>query len=249
MKLFGDYHTHTIYSHGTGTIEENVKVAIKKGLKEIAICDHGPGHFLYGVKKKNIPLMREEILRLNDKYYKDDINILLGVEANLIGFEGMIDMDEELIELTDILLLGYHYGIIPASFGDGIGFYIKNPLTKFPGIGKEESMELNTLAFIKAINKYPIDFITHPGAKVKLDIKELAREAAKVGTALEINAKHGELSVESIKIAMEEDVEFIVNSDAHTPEDVGNISKSLDRIKRANLPISRIKNIIKQEEN
>lgn len=243
MKLFGDYHTHTVYSHGKGSIEDNVKVAIKKGLKEIAICDHGPGHFLYGVKKKNIPLMKEEILRLNDKYSKEGINILLGVEANLIGFDGMIDMDEKLIGYTDILLLGYHYGVIPASFGDGIGLYIKNPLTKLSGYGKEKSIELNTLAFIKAINKYPIDFITHPGAKVKLHIKELAKEAKKVGTALEINAKHGELSVESIKIAMEEDVDFIVNSDAHLPEDVGNIEKSLERIKNAGLALNKIKNI------
>nr|WP_300001888.1 PHP domain-containing protein [Tissierella sp.] len=243
MRLFGDYHTHTIYSHGKGNIEDNVKIAIKKGLKEIAICDHGPGHFLYGVKKKNIPLMKEEILRLNDKYAKDDITILLGVEANLIGFQGMIDMDDALIKHTDILLLGYHYGVIPASFGDGIGLYIKNPLSKISGLGREKSLELNTLAFIKAVNKYPIDFITHPGAKVKLDIKELARACGKVGTALEINAKHGELSIESIKIAMEEDVEFIVNSDAHTPYDVANIGKSLERIKDAHLPLNRIKNI------
>lgn len=243
MILIGDYHTHTVYSHGKSSIEDNVKVAISKGLKEIAICDHGPGHFLYGVKKKNIPLMKEEILRLNDKYSKDGINILLGVESNIISFDGMIDMDEKLIKHTDILLLGYHYGIVPASVVDGIGFYIKNPLAKFSGLGKEKSIELNTLAFIKAINKYPIDFITHPGAKVKLDIKELAREAKKVGTALEINAKHGELSVENIKLAMREGVEFIVNSDAHIASDVGNIEKSLERVEESGLSLDMIKNI------
>src|SRR5699024_7873032 len=151
------------------------------------------------------------------------IRVLLGVEANLIGFEGNIDMDDELIKLTDILLLGYHYGVVPHSFSDGIGLYIKNPLTKLLSIGRESNLEVNTRAFVKAINNFPIDLITHPGAKVSLDIKTLAREAAKVGTALEINSKHGQLSVENIKIAMEEgDVEFMVNSDAHRPEDVGN---------------------------
>ena len=33
MQILADYHTHTIYSHGKGTIEENVKVAISKGIK------------------------------------------------------------------------------------------------------------------------------------------------------------------------------------------------------------------------
>ena len=54
IKLFADYHTHTIYSHGTGTIIDNVMIARKKGLKEIAITDHGLRHFTYGVKRRSL---------------------------------------------------------------------------------------------------------------------------------------------------------------------------------------------------
>ena len=43
-RLKFDWHTHTVYSHGKGTIEDNVKVAIEKNLTSIAITDHGPGH-------------------------------------------------------------------------------------------------------------------------------------------------------------------------------------------------------------
>lgn len=244
MKLFGDYHTHTIYSHGTGTIRDNVDAAIKKGLKEIAICDHGPGHYLYGVKKVNLPIMREEINRLNEEYSGKGIKILLGVEANITGFDGTIDMDDELIKLTDILLVGYHYGVTPSSFKGGLALYVMNPITKVLPIGRKRALELNTNAFVKAINKYPITFITHPGSKAPVDIRELARATHKVGTALEINSKHSQLSIESIKIAMEEDVEFVVNSDAHTPNDVGNVELALDRAKAAGLPMNRIRNII-----
>lgn len=243
MNLIGDYHTHTIYSHGTGTIRDNVEEAIKKGLKEIAICDHGPGHYLYGVKKKSFPLMREEIDKLNEEFAPKGIKILLGVEANLTGYDGSIDIDDKLINQIDILLLGYHYGVTPRTIYDGFGMYIGNPLSKVLPIGRERLIEINTRAFVKAINNYKIEFITHPGSKAKVDIQILAREAAKVGTALEINSKHSQLSVESIKIAMKENVDFVVNSDAHRPEDVGNVEESLKRAKEANLPLERIRNI------
>lgn len=243
MQLTGDYHTHTIYSHGTGTIRDNVEVALNKGLKEIAICDHGPGHYLYGVKKEKLPIMREEIDRLNEEFIPKGIKILLGVEANLVGYDGSIDMDDNLIKLTDILLLGYHYGVTPNSIDDFLGMYIRNPISKVLPIGRKSLLELTTKAFIKAINKYPIDIITHPGSKAKLDIKTLAREAGKVGTALEINSKHSQLSIENIMIASKEDVEFVVNSDAHKPDDVGNVEESLRRASVANLPVDKIRNI------
>ena len=39
MQILADYHTHTKYSHGKGTIEENVLEAISKGIKTIGISD------------------------------------------------------------------------------------------------------------------------------------------------------------------------------------------------------------------
>jgi predicted metal-dependent phosphoesterase TrpH len=35
--LVADYHTHTRYSHGKGTILENVEAARKKGLKKLPL--------------------------------------------------------------------------------------------------------------------------------------------------------------------------------------------------------------------
>ena len=37
-KLIADYHTHTIYSHGEGTILENVEAARKKEVEEDCYC-------------------------------------------------------------------------------------------------------------------------------------------------------------------------------------------------------------------
>ena len=48
MEILADYHTHTVYSHGKGSIEDNVKVAISKGIKTIGISDHGYKNVAYG---------------------------------------------------------------------------------------------------------------------------------------------------------------------------------------------------------
>ena len=47
MILTGDYHTHTQYSHGKNTVEENAKQAKELGLQEIGICDHGFSHTVF----------------------------------------------------------------------------------------------------------------------------------------------------------------------------------------------------------
>ena len=99
MVIFGDYHTHTIYSggrfnvkHATGTILENAMMAKQKGLKQIAITEHGFSHKLYGVKRKNIDKMRKEI---DEAKKTTGIDILLGIEANIISSEGDVDLTDE----------------------------------------------------------------------------------------------------------------------------------------------------------
>ncbi len=244
MKIIGDYHTHTIYSHGKGTIRDNVEEAFKKGLKEIAICDHGPGHFTYGIKREDIGKMRKEIDELNKEFQPKGLKILLGVEANIIRYDGTIDVNDEIIGFLDILLLGYHFGALPGTFKDGYKLYILNFLSKRIPKMRKKVMDMNTSALIKAMDRYPIDIITHPGSKVYVDIKRLARKAKEKDIALEINSSHSHLTVEEIELALEEDVYFYINSDAHSPENVGNLENGIERALKGKVPVERIKNII-----
>ncbi|GFP36073.1 putative hydrolase, partial [Candidatus Hakubella thermalkaliphila] len=46
MQAITDLHTHTVYSHGKGTVEDIVRVAMRRGLQAVGIADHGPSHFL-----------------------------------------------------------------------------------------------------------------------------------------------------------------------------------------------------------
>lgn len=128
-----DHHTHTVYSHGKGSIEDNVKVAVSKGLKSIAITDHGPGHMTYGLKMSKVPEMRAEMDRLKSIY--SDIDILLGVEANTMRVSPFLDVDEDEKEQFDIILAGYHYGITKAGM-------IQNYISDHTGLFKGSSSTL-----------------------------------------------------------------------------------------------------------
>jgi len=64
MAIIADYHTHTKFSrhgHGKSTIEENVRVAFEKGLRQVGISDHGFNQKMYGVRRKDIGKVKQEI--------------------------------------------------------------------------------------------------------------------------------------------------------------------------------------------
>jgi putative hydrolase len=243
MQIYADYHTHTIYSHGKGTIRENVDAAVKKGLKKIAITDHGSGHLTYGVRSRELVQMRKEIDGLKKEY--KNIEILLGVEANLVSLDGDIDVTEKDRELLDILLVGFHNGAAPRNLRSAGRLYLRNYASKLILPMKKSCAEINTEAMIKAVNRYKVDIVTHPGAKIPYNIQGLAEAAAKRGTALEINSSHGNMSVEYVKIAMKENVSFVIDSDAHTPGRVGDFTKGIKIAQEAGLDAARVINAIK----
>ncbi len=239
-NIVADYHTHTIYSHGKGTILDNVEAARKKRLKKIAITDHGFSHIGFGLARGNLPKIKDEIKRLNDRF--GDMEILLGIESNLVGMDGEIDIPEDMLDSFDIILMGFHKAVWPHSLKDGWDLLARNALAAImPGMS-EQLRHQNTMAIIRAIERYPIDIITHPGAKIDIDTKELARAAVKKNVALEINASHGFMTVEYAKIALNEGALIVISSDAHTPDRVGVMDKGFEVAKAAGIPPERIIN-------
>ena len=241
MRIQADFHTHTHFSDGKGTIEENVLAARAKGLKKIAITDHGPGHLGFGIKRHQIQEMREVVDLLNKKY--EDIEILLGLEANILNEDGDIDVDDSLLIYLDILLAGYHFGSKPSKLFRDLMFHSNNWLKDTSSKIYQRALEANTKAFVNAMRRHNIDIITHPGAKGPLDIDMVAKVAEETRTALEISAsRHAYLTTEDIIIAKKYKIDFTVNSDAHTPEGIGIVEGGLVRAEAAGVPIETLLN-------
>ncbi len=76
-------HTHTVYSDGAGTVEENILAAIDKGFVSIGISDHSYTDFdlTYCMKQELEDAYVSEIFFLKEKY-KDRIDVYCGLELD-----------------------------------------------------------------------------------------------------------------------------------------------------------------------
>lgn len=233
--IFGDYHTHTTYSHGKGGVEDNVKAAISLGLKEIAITDHGLNHRSHGVKPKSFPLFLSEVAALREKY--PEIRIYAGMEANFLSPRGEID-SAPVADKLDVSICGYHKFVKPLRFGDNFSFFARNLLTK----NSKKMLVRNTDAYVKAIENNDIDIISHPMHDCKIDLKEVGKAAAARGTLMELNGKHRDMTSDDLRLLASLGCKFIMNSDAHTPDRVGDVSAQIAAYEEAELPWDLVAN-------
>ncbi len=242
MALLGDYHTHTRYSrhgHGKGTVEENVRTAYEKGLKQIAITDHGFNQKAFGVRRKDIPNVRKDIEEAKERY---PVDVLLGVEANIISSYGDIDIVDEDYKNLDVILCGFHQVVKSTSSKEQFRFVIKNILCHWLHHTSKRQREKNTNAYINAMRKYDIDVITHLNYVCKVDVEKVARVAKETNTLIELNGKRLGMTDKEILACYNEGCKFIINSDAHKPNRVGDCHLGLQAALRLKLPDNCIVN-------
>lgn len=208
-----DLHVHSIASgHAFNTIYELAQAASEKGLELIAITDHGPN------MKGSAHL---EYFSMAKRVPKElfGVKILFGCEANIIDHDGTLDIPIEYLKSLDIVLIGFH------------------KLTDYP---KDSTREKNTIAMIKAIEKYPVNIIAHP---YRLDFPIIVEEVVKVALShnilLEINNSifktteynlNNELIFETrkmITVSKQNGGKLIISSDAHIASEVGDDSNIL----------------------
>ena len=235
-ELLYDLHTHTTYSHGTGSVEDNVREAMNKGLGFIAISDHGPGHLFYGINRNDFAYLKNDIEKMNVKFPK--LMVKMSVEANTVHGGNGLDIRPEEFEEFDFIIAGFHFGLFGCS---SIRNWLWSHGVKW---GEEKLRRKNTEMIIRALRANDIATLTHPGDKGPFDIRAIAEVCAETNTLMEINCRHDHLTEEEIQIAMAvPGVQFILSSDAHSPERVGDCKVGLERALRAGLNPERIVNI------
>ena len=241
MNLTADYHTHTPYSHGKNTVLENATAAKKLGLKEIAITDHGFNHLLFGLKRKRLDDLRSEI---KEAEKLTGVKVLMGMESNLISLDGETDMRPEDLDKFDIFLFGVHEVLKYKHFSDFYNIMLRN-YTAYK-LGKKPSkkvIENTTKAYINVVKNNPVDILTHINYKCCCDLKEVAKVCADYGTYIEINTKKRHISPEEADLMASTGVRFVIDSDAHSADRVGDTKIADELLKDCTFPLDKIDNI------
>lgn len=241
MYVTVDYHTHTLYSHGKSTILENAQEAKNKGLKQIAITDHGYGHWNFGIKSRELKQMKSECL---DASNKTGVNVLLGVECNILGVSGKLDLKESDVKYFDVLLAGIHKFIRYDKLYEWKRLLLNNlAVSKLKVKPSQALIKRNTQVYINAIKNNPIDILSHPCYDIKANAVEIAKCCRDYGTLFEIDARKTQLSSDEWLDVFNTGAKFIISSDAHVCSNVGNVENALNLVKRLNLNESQIVNL------
>lgn len=241
MQLNYDFHTHTTYSHGKGSILDNALSAKEKGLKGITISDHGFSHPAFGMKRKKLDQMKADCIEAEKQ---TGVQVKLGIESNLLGISGKIDVKEKDYEKLDMILAGVHRFILYDGLKEWFKLLGCNYFTKtFKKQASSSLIKRNTQVYINAIKNNPIDILTHVNFLVFADAVEVAKACADYGTYFEINTKKVHLSDEEWLKVLDTKVNFVIDSDAHSPSRVGDVKLADELFERINFPLNRIKNI------
>lgn len=217
MKFVADLHTHTIVSgHAYSTLMENAKYASEIGLEILGVTDHGP----------NMPGAPDLWYFGNFKALPRElygVKMLYGCEANIIDYEGNLDMPVELQTCLDIMIVSLHEPLMEGG----------------------KSSDLNTKTILKVMDNPNVDILGHMGnPKFPIDEEKIVKKAKEKNILIELNnssfvtSRIGseENCTKIVKLCKEFGVKIIVNSDAHFCYSIGNFSVAEKILKEIHMP-------------
>ena len=234
--LPGDYHVHTIYSDGAGSVEECVARAVAAGLAEIGIADHLSAVQPTAWDSASIPLARlddyvEEVMDVAARH--DDITVLLGAEADYVP-----EHEAELAQLLSAY--PFHYVIGGVHVLDGFEFDDPAKRDDVRWTDPDALFTANYRAVRRAAEFGRFDVIAHldyiglwghrAGPQVDVEIDAALDAMAASRTAIELNTDRisdpaGVMypSVEILRRAQARGIPLVISSDAHEADHVGRL--------------------------
>ncbi|KOA19603.1 putative phosphatase YcdX [Clostridium homopropionicum DSM 5847] len=222
MKYVIDVHTHTIVSgHAYTTLLENAKYASEIGIKVLGTTEHGP-------KMPDAPHVWHfgNYSVLPRKIY--GVTMLHGCEANIVDYNGNIDIPNMIAEKLDIMIASLHEPCIE------------------PG-----TIDENTQALLKVMDNSNVHILGHIGNPLyPIHEEVVVRKAKEKNVLIEINNSSFKTSRKGsepncIRIAglcMKYGTKVILGTDSHVCFTIGNFDKAASIVENIGMPEELIMN-------
>lgn len=220
-RIIADTHCHTVAStHAYSTVDENAAYAAETGLKILALTDHGPAlsdaphrwHFY------NLGVLPRKI---------NGVVVLRGAEANIIDFDGNLDMDQVCYKRLEWINASFHRESC-----------------------KPGTVEEHTRAYLAVAQNPYVDVIAHSGTEsFRYDYEAGVKAFKEYGKLVEINEGSQRVRTDSLKncaeiakLCKKYEVPVVVSSDAHYKTSLGSYTVSLKMLEEIDFPEKLILN-------
>jgi DNA polymerase (family 10) len=258
--LRGDLHMHTTESDGANSIREMAEAAIQRGLEYIAITDHSKNLAMTNGMDDTRTLTHAARIRQVSDDLADEFaagrgpqwaryerrlrdlepntqkptvpfRLLAGIEVDIL-LDGALDLDDETLAQLDIVVASVHSGF-------------------------NQTEEEVTARVLRAAENPHVHILGHPtGRKVlkrepyKINLAQLLPAAARLGVAVEHNASpaRSDLSDLHLRHAKEQGCNIVVNTDAHSTDELDQIDHGIVQLRRAWLTPSDLLNSLPVDE-
>lgn len=203
-EILGEVHGHTTWSDGKSSVAEMAEAARSRGYRYWAVTDHSVGlGVTRGVDAEALLEQRREIDAVNQNYSAlgIDFRLIQGTEVEVLG-DGELGLSDEVLASLDVVVASIHSGL-------------------------RQDRQRITERCLKAVHNPYVDILGHPTGRLlgrrapsDLDLDQVLMACAETGTAVEINAnpERLDLSADHARLAVGQGCTLVINSDAHSIE-------------------------------
>lgn len=211
----GDLHTHTNFSDGLNTVEEMVEAAKNLGYEYIGFTDHSPSIQSRGLGTvlKTIRDTRKKIDEINTS--QKAVKVLYGYEVNIL-VDNTLALPEDILKNLDFVVAGIHTAL-------------------------NQDKKTVTKRLLSAIENPYVNIIAHPSGRMlnerdpsDPDWNKIFDAARDRGVILEVNGQPNRLDLpdDLIKSAILWGVKLVINSDAHSIDQLNFMKYGVDNARR-----------------
>jgi putative hydrolase len=230
--LRGDCHTHSTWSDGGASIEKMARTAMALGHEYMVLTDHSPRLTIaHGLNAERLRNQLDEVAALNETLAP--FRILTGIEVDIL-VDGSLDQSEELLARLDVVVASVHSKL------------------------RMERMEM-TRRMVAAVASPHVDILGHcTGRKLVgrgrppsvFDAEIVFAACAQFDTALEINCRpeRQDPPDELVDLALEWDLRFAIDTDAHAPGQMEWQAYGCDKAVRHGIEPAQVVNAMRADD-